>query len=204
MFRTNSEVLSVPSIILTTVWSCVYNLTRPVHRYRCDRNGREHWPIGALSDFTWLSALALSTLQILLICASGYIYGSGYVRLVRSCFIFSFMLIYSWEHRQYLSSLSQYIFCTSLWLKIRMLFPSHQNSEKHRTCLVTSWPSYLNIDIFDLVSCIASEYLWSFIGPFKLLVSSILIGSSYTLNIDIALTSRHQSRHWSIVNLSFT
>jgi hypothetical protein len=113
MFRTNFEVLSVPSIILTTFWSRFYNLIGPAHQYWHDRNG----PIGALSDFAWLLALALSTLHILLICASGYIYGSGHVRLVRSCFIFGFMFIYSWEHRQYLSSLSQYIFCTFLWLK---------------------------------------------------------------------------------------
>jgi hypothetical protein len=123
-----------------TVWSHVYNLIGPAHQYQCDRNSHEHQPIGALLDFTWLSALALLTLRILPICASRYIYGSGYVWLVRSCFIFSFMLIYSWEHWQYLSSLSQYIFCTSLWLKIRTLFPSHQNSEKHRhrTYLETS------------------------------------------------------------------
>jgi hypothetical protein len=123
MFRTNSEVLSVPSIILTTIWSCFYNLIGPAHRYWRDRNSREHRSIRALLDFTWRSALALLILWILPIRASGYIYGSGYVRLVRSCFIFGFMLIYSWEHQQYISSLSQYIFCTSLWLKKWNTFP---------------------------------------------------------------------------------
>jgi hypothetical protein len=84
--------------------------------------------------------LALSTLRISLICASGYIYGSNHVWLVRSCFIFSFMLIYSWEHWQYIYSLPQYILYFSL-IKIRILFPTHQNSEKHRTHWWAPWLS---------------------------------------------------------------
>jgi len=74
------------------------------------------------------------------------------------CFIFGFMLIYPWEHRLYLYSLLQYIFCMLPWFK-KNAFPHSSELRKHRTRLVSFRPSTFDLDIFDLVSRLASYYL---------------------------------------------
>src|ERR1700729_1277477 len=91
------------------------------------------------------------------------------------------------------------IYSVLLFDSIRMLFPTHQNSEKHRTHLVSSRTSYLDIDIAIFV-IVSRQYSYCFDIP---LVSSdlgniylsVLCGTSISTS---RVTSKYRDLHRDI------
>jgi hypothetical protein len=133
--------------------------------------------------------------------ASTSIYGSVHVQLFSVLFYIWFYVDISLRTSALSIFLYHSIYSVSFSDSIRTLSPTHQNSEKHQTRLVSFQPSYfdLNLNIFDPISRLASYHLaytsvlqilatYNCSGYRRLLASTLRLHRDIDLDIDLSYT----------------